>query len=100
MGLLQGAQAVNLEIRDFGDIDAMPVFDDAIRKAARLDDADRYRLEPNAVVIADGENTDIQIEVRAAAKNADPILVCTISLTIRELRHILQLAEIAEKGNA
>jgi hypothetical protein len=91
---------MNLEISDIGDIDAMPVFEEAIRKAARLCDSDRFRLEPTVEVIADGEHTEVQFDIRAAAKNCEPCLVCTLSLTLGELRQILQVAEIADKGNA
>lgn len=91
---------MNLEIRDIGSVDTMPVFEEAIRKAARLCNADRFRLEQNIEVIADGEHTEVQFDIRAAAKNCEPCLVCTVSLTLAELRQLLQIAEIADKGNA
>ena len=90
---------MNLEMTEIGSIDAMPVFEEAIRKAARLCNADRFRLEPTVEVIADGEHTDVQIDIRAAAKNTESCLVCTVSFSLPELRQILQIAEIAHRGN-
>lgn len=89
---------MQIEMIEIGSIDTMPVFEEAIQKTARLCNADRFRLEPTVEVIADGEHTDVQIDIRAAAKNTEPCLVCTVSFSLPELRQILQIAEIADKG--